>query len=157
MSRRVGVAAMLPESDRKDLAIRALARSARLSHDVLALAGSALATRQMLFDFIVEELAKREPEDVRRIRPLRVALQNQRDDLLAFAGVLARRSGRTWCARSKISFSRLMPPTAQNTWICRVSGSIRCAATCKASGPSPFAPIGGLSGVLTALTPSTLI
>jgi hypothetical protein len=42
----------------------------------------------MLFDFIVEELAKREPEDVRRIRPLRVALQNQRDDLLAFAGVL---------------------------------------------------------------------
>ncbi|MFL5332436.1 MAG: hypothetical protein ACJ8H8_04505, partial [Geminicoccaceae bacterium] len=26
--------------------------------------------------------------DVRRIRPLRVALQNQRDDLLAFAGVL---------------------------------------------------------------------
>jgi acyl-CoA synthetase (AMP-forming)/AMP-acid ligase II len=42
----------------------------------------------MLFDFIVEELAKRELEDLRRIRPLRVALQNQRDDLLAFAGVL---------------------------------------------------------------------
>ena len=59
-----------------------------LSHDVLALAGPSLATRQMLFDFIVEELAKREPEDLRRIRPLRVALQNQRDDLLAFAGVL---------------------------------------------------------------------
>ena len=31
MSRRVGVAAMLPESDRKDLAIRALARSATIS------------------------------------------------------------------------------------------------------------------------------
>jgi hypothetical protein len=30
----------------------------------------------------------REPEDARRIRPVRVALQNQRDDLLAFAGVL---------------------------------------------------------------------
>jgi hypothetical protein len=59
-----------------------------LSHDVLALAGPALATRQELFDFVVEELAQREPEDVRRIRPLRVALQNQRDDLLAFAGVL---------------------------------------------------------------------
>jgi hypothetical protein len=59
-----------------------------LSHDVLALAGPALATRQELFDFIVEQLAQREPEDVRRIRPLRVALQNQRDDLLAFAGVL---------------------------------------------------------------------
>jgi hypothetical protein len=59
-----------------------------LSHDVLALAGPALATRQMLFDFIVAELVCREPDDVRRIRPVRVALQNQRDDLLAFAGVL---------------------------------------------------------------------
>jgi hypothetical protein len=56
--------------------------------DVRALAGPALATRQVLFDFIVEELARREPEDARHIRPLRVALQNQRDDLLAFAGVL---------------------------------------------------------------------
>jgi len=59
-----------------------------LRHDVLALAGPALATRLTLFDFIVEELAAREPEDARRIRPVRVALQNQRDDLLAFAGVL---------------------------------------------------------------------
>jgi len=59
-----------------------------LSHDVLALAGPALATRQALFDFIVEELAQREPADARRIRPVRVALQNQRDTLLAFAGVL---------------------------------------------------------------------
>ena len=42
----------------------------------------------MLFDFIVEELARREPEDPRRIRPVRIALQNQRDDLLGFAGVL---------------------------------------------------------------------
>ncbi len=41
-----------------------------------------------MFDFIVAELAAREPEDARRIRPVRVALQNQRDDLLAFAGVL---------------------------------------------------------------------
>jgi hypothetical protein len=59
-----------------------------LCHDVLALAGPMLATRQMLFDFVVEELAHCEPEDVRRIRPLRVALQNQRNGLLAFAGVL---------------------------------------------------------------------
>jgi hypothetical protein len=59
-----------------------------LSHDVLALAGPHLATRQVLFDFIVEELTRREPEDPQRIRPLRVALQNQRDNLLAFAGVL---------------------------------------------------------------------
>src|SRR3978361_1359911 len=59
-----------------------------LRRDVLALAGPALATRHLLFDFIVEELVRREPEDPRRIRPLRVALQNQRDNLLAFAGVL---------------------------------------------------------------------
>ena len=59
-----------------------------LSHDVLTLAGPALATRQVLFDFIVAELARREPADAQRIRPVRVALQSQRDDLLAFAGVL---------------------------------------------------------------------
>jgi len=59
-----------------------------LRHDVLALAGPDLATRRELFDFIVEELAAREPEDPRRIRPVRVALQNQRDNLLTFAGVL---------------------------------------------------------------------
>jgi hypothetical protein len=59
-----------------------------LSHDVLALAGPTLATRQELFDFVVAELAQRESGDERRIRPLRVALQNQRDDLLGFAGVL---------------------------------------------------------------------
>ena len=59
-----------------------------LSHDVLGLAGPVLATRQILFDFIVAELAQREAQDARRIHPVRVALQNQRDGLLAFAGVL---------------------------------------------------------------------
>ena len=59
-----------------------------LRHDVLALAGPDLATRRELFDFLVAELAAREGEDPRRIRPVRVALQNQRDQLLAFAGVL---------------------------------------------------------------------
>ena len=65
---------------------------ARIGHSgqhVLALAGPALATRRELFDFIVEELARREPGDARRIRPVRVALQNQRDTLLAFVGVLS--------------------------------------------------------------------
>ena len=62
-----------------------------LLHDVLALPGPALATRRELFDFIVKELTAREHEDMRRIRPVRVALQNQRDDLLAFAGVLDRK------------------------------------------------------------------
>jgi hypothetical protein len=69
-----------------------------LSHDVLALAGPDLATRRELFDFIVEELAAREPEDARRIRPVRVALQNQRDGLLAFAGVLGAKLAEVACA-----------------------------------------------------------
>jgi hypothetical protein len=59
-----------------------------LGHDILALAGPSLSVREALYDFVVEQLHEREHHDTRRIRPLRVALQNQRDDLLAFAGVL---------------------------------------------------------------------
>ena len=51
------------------------------------LAGPTLAQRQELVDFIVAELRRREPDD-ERIRAMRVALENQRNDLLAFAGVL---------------------------------------------------------------------
>jgi hypothetical protein len=66
--------------------LRTLARW--LERDVLALAGADRATRQELFDFVVDELHPREPEDPSRIGTMRRALQNQRDDLLAFAGVL---------------------------------------------------------------------
>ncbi len=59
-----------------------------MSHDVFALAGPDLAARLALFDFIVAELRQREHLDLARIRPVRRALENQRDDLLAFAGVL---------------------------------------------------------------------
>jgi hypothetical protein len=59
-----------------------------LSHDILALAGPDLIGRRVLFDFIVAELHQREHLDAARIRPVRLALENQRDDLLAFAGVL---------------------------------------------------------------------
>ena len=62
--------------------------TAWLAHDVLALAGPSLDIRNEIFDFIVAELGRRESVDPRRIRPVRIALQNQRDDLLAFAGVL---------------------------------------------------------------------
>jgi hypothetical protein len=88
-----GVAAELGQARRSEAQAHQLARDIRtptewLRHDILALAGPQLATRQALFDFIVEQLREREPLDARRIRPVRVALQNQRDDLLAFAGVL---------------------------------------------------------------------
>jgi hypothetical protein len=59
-----------------------------LAHDILALAGPGLADRQGLFDFIVAELRHREHLDPPRIRPVHTALEKQRDDLLAFAGVL---------------------------------------------------------------------
>jgi len=59
-----------------------------LRRDVLTLAGPCLATRVELFDFVTAELVAREHLDSKRIRPVRIALQNQRDDLLAFAGVL---------------------------------------------------------------------
>ena len=58
------------------------------SHDVLALAGPDLAVRQELFDFIETELKQREGKQYPTIRKLRKALHNQRDQLLAFAGVL---------------------------------------------------------------------
>src|SRR4051812_29234020 len=83
----------LEQARHAEARVSCLARDVRtlvqwLSRDVLALAGPDLATRRELFNFIVAELIVREPEDPRRIRPVRVALQNQRDDLLPFAGVL---------------------------------------------------------------------
>jgi hypothetical protein len=97
---RTGKARHDPDlADRITLALQAEAQAhalagdirtltAWLAHDVLALAGPSLDIRHEIFDFIVAEFARREYVDPRRIRPVRVALQNQRDDLLAFAGVL---------------------------------------------------------------------
>jgi hypothetical protein len=58
--------------------------------DVLCLAGPDLATRQELFDFIVEQLEKRETLN-KKIRTVRRTLKNQRGDLLAFANILEKR------------------------------------------------------------------
>jgi len=62
-----------------------------MKNDVLALAGPDAATRRQLFDFIVEELHRREALCPHRIRSVRRMLQNHRDDLLAFAGILEER------------------------------------------------------------------
>ncbi len=56
-----------------------------MREDVLSLTGPDVESRRNLFDFIVQELAVREPLAPHRIRAVRVALENQRDDLLAFA------------------------------------------------------------------------
>jgi len=59
-----------------------------LERDILSLAGPDAAQRQMLYDFVVDELLQRESEDLSRIGTLRRALQNQQDNLLAFVRVL---------------------------------------------------------------------
>ena len=47
-----------------------------LNHDVLELAGPALAERQELYDFVVAELQLRESMGGKKVRVLRKALQN---------------------------------------------------------------------------------
>lgn len=56
-----------------------------MREDVLALIGPDARVRRGLFDFIVEEMRVREHLAPHRIHPVRVALENQRDELLAFA------------------------------------------------------------------------
>ena len=58
-----------------------------MRQDILALAGPSLATRCELFDFVVEELARRQSLCPHRIGPVCRALKQQRDDLLAFVAV----------------------------------------------------------------------
>ena len=50
--------------------------------------GPLLVVRQELFDFIVAELKYREIQEHPQILKLRKSLHNQRDQLLAFAGIL---------------------------------------------------------------------
>ncbi len=59
-----------------------------LKHDILALAGPDCPSRRDLWDFIVAELKQREAGCGGRIRRFRTALENQKEDLLAFAAVL---------------------------------------------------------------------
>jgi hypothetical protein len=56
--------------------------------DILALAGPDRTIRRKLYDFVIEELRRREPLCPHRIEPIRKKLQDQRENLLAFAGVL---------------------------------------------------------------------
>src|SRR5262249_54577333 len=64
-----------------------------LRDDILSVAGPAYAIRRDLFDFVVAELRARESACPHRIRPVRTVLENQRENLLAFAGELDRELG----------------------------------------------------------------
>ena len=61
-----------------------------LRDDILSVAGPEYAIRRDLFDFVVAELRARESACPQRIRPVRTLLENQRDNLLAFAVELDR-------------------------------------------------------------------
>lgn len=62
-----------------------------MNNDILSAAGPDLHTRQQLYDFVVQELRIRESVCPHRITPVRCMLENQRDNLLAFVGVLDER------------------------------------------------------------------
>jgi len=81
------------KANRRERGLVARARDIKIllhwfEHDVMALAGPDLAVRQELYDFIVSELKQRAGKSYPGIRKLRTALHNQRDQLLAFAGVV---------------------------------------------------------------------
>jgi hypothetical protein len=59
-----------------------------LRHDILAVAGPCSADRRALYDFVVAELKGRASLCPHRLGPICRQLENQRDDLLAFAVVL---------------------------------------------------------------------
>jgi hypothetical protein len=59
-----------------------------LRTDILSLAGPEWAERLELMDFMIDELKIRETKDIKAIKSLRIALSNQKEDLLAFAKVL---------------------------------------------------------------------
>jgi hypothetical protein len=54
-------------------------------HDILTVAGPPYADRCQLYDFVVAELKARASKCPHRLEPICRALENQRDDLLAFA------------------------------------------------------------------------
>lgn len=62
-----------------------------MEHDILNKAGPPPDIRGELFDFVVAELQKLETLHPHRIKPVRVALENQKNQLLAFADVLNRK------------------------------------------------------------------
>lgn len=59
-----------------------------MQQDVFHKAGTDLTERQPLYDFIVTELMKLEDVQTHRIKEVRIALQNQRDQLLSFVSLL---------------------------------------------------------------------
>ncbi len=74
--------------------------------DILSLAGPEWSERMELMNFIISELQHREDQDHKGIKALRIALSNQKSDLLAFAQVLDQKLGDI-AQKFKISLSQV--------------------------------------------------
>ncbi len=59
-----------------------------LRMDILCLAGASWSERMELMDFVIDELKIRETKAHKGMKALRVALSNQKDDLLAFSNLI---------------------------------------------------------------------
>ena len=97
----------------------ALARDVRIladwmQNDVLSLPGADLPTRRELFDFVTEELRRREGLCPHRIGPVRRMLEGRREDLLAFAGIVDERLG-------EVALRRKAPPRLLHA-VCELLG-----------------------------------
>jgi hypothetical protein len=92
LSKRLAMARQA-EADAVTLADDVVTMAEWVKNDILSLAGPGLATRRELFEFVIDELRCREELCSHRIRPVRRMLERQRDDLLAFAGILDERFG----------------------------------------------------------------
>jgi hypothetical protein len=90
LSRKLGLARQA-EGEAVALARDVRALADWMQKDILAAAGPDLPTRRELFDFVIEELRRREGLCPHRIGPVRRMLEGRRDDLLAFAGILDER------------------------------------------------------------------
>lgn len=87
------LSAKLTKACQKEVKLQKLASDIKillfwLRNDILSLAGAEWSSRIELMNFIIEELELREDQAHKGIRTMRVALSNQKNDLLAFAGIL---------------------------------------------------------------------
>jgi len=87
LSKKLGVT-RIAERNAVELAEDVAILLSWMRDDILAVVGPDPDSRRELFDFVIKELREREPLALHRIRPVRRKLENQRDDLLAFAAVL---------------------------------------------------------------------
>lgn len=88
MNSTSSVASGLHPNERQQLASDIKILLFWLRNNILSLAGAEWSERMELINFIIEELQLREERVHKGIRALRVALSNQKTDLLAFAQVL---------------------------------------------------------------------